>query len=83
LMNRKAMKLIEKLINQNYNQMIKAKLLMNLEKEVLQFVRNFCKRNKKNKKKKLLSNMKDSVSFSLTFVSHGVNIKILKLIYFS
>ena len=83
LMNRKAMKLIEKLINQNYNQMIKVKLLTNLEKEVLQFARNFFKRNKKNKKKKLQSNMKDSVSFSLIYVSHGVNIKILKLISFS
>lgn len=77
------MKLIEKLINQNYNQMIKVKLLTNLEKEVLKIARNFLKRNKKNKKKKLQSNMKDSVSFSLIFVSHGVNIKILKLISFS
>ena len=46
------MKLIEKLINQNYNQMIKVGSLMNMEEEVLQFVKNFFKRNQKNRKKK-------------------------------
>ena len=46
------MKLIEKLINQNYNQMIKVESLMNMEEEVLLFEKNFSKRNKKNKKKK-------------------------------
>ena len=50
-MNRKAMKLIEKLINQNYNQMIKVESLTNMEEEVLLFEKNFSKRNKKTKRR--------------------------------